>query len=216
MRILYQDQTLCLAVKPAGVLSEDAPGGMPELLRAELGGYIGCVHRLDRGVGGVMVYGRKKDTTGKLSAMVAAHDFVKEYLAVVEGVPEQESGTYTDLLFKDSARNKSFVVQRMRKGVKEAVLHYRLLQTVERDGKPWSLVRISLETGRSHQIRVQFSSRKMPLWGDGKYGSKINGDIALWSHRLAFTAPNGKKIDVSALPEGKPWNLFTLPPQEEP
>lgn len=215
LKILYEDQNLLLAVKPAGILSEDLPGQetMPSLLREHVGGgYIGCVHRLDRIVGGVMVYSKRPAVTGKLSAMVSDHHFTKEYLAIVHGVPAEQTGTFTDLLFKDSSRNKSFVVKRMRKGVKEAVLHYRLLDTAERDNESWSLVQISLETGRSHQIRVQFSSRRMPLVGDGKYGSKVNGKgIALWSYRLAFISPDGKKIDVRCLPQGDPWAYFSLP-----
>lgn len=214
MEILYEDKNLLLAVKPAGVLSEDTPGQetMPALLREYLGGgYVGCVHRLDRIVGGVMLYSKRPEITGKLSALVADHHFTKEYLAVVQGVPAEPSGTFRDLLFKDSSRNKSFVVQRMRKGVKEAVLHYQLLETARRDGQPWSLVKIALETGRSHQIRVQFSSRKMPLMGDGKYGSRVNLDgIALWSYHIAFTAPDGKKVDGCCLPKGYPWELFSV------
>ncbi len=214
LEILYEDRDLLLAVKPSGVLSEDTgrEDSMPALLREQLGAkYIGCVHRLDRVVGGVMLYSKRPEVTGKLSAMVADHHFTKEYLAVAHGVPQEPSGTFTDLLFKDAARNKSFVVKRMRRGVKEAVLHYQLLDTAAREGGPWSLVKIALETGRSHQIRVQFSSRKMPLVGDGKYGSRVNMDgIALWSYRLAFTAPGGEKIDVYRLPEGFPWDLFTL------
>lgn len=213
-QILYEDQNLLLAVKPAGVLSEDTPGQetMPAMLREHLGGkYVGCVHRLDRVVGGVMLYSKRPNVTGKLSALVADHHFTKEYLAVVHGIPQEPEGTFTDLLFKDSSRNKSFVVKRMRKGVKEATLRYQLLETVERDGEPWSLVRIALETGRSHQIRVQFSSRKMPLVGDGKYGSKVNlNSIALWSYHIAFTAPNGKEIDGCCPPKGYPWDVFTV------
>lgn len=218
-QILYEDKDMLIAVKPAGVLSEDAPGQetMPALLREYLGGgYVGCVHRLDRTVGGVMVYSKRPEMTGKLSARIAEHNFTKEYLAVVQGVPAEREGTFTDLLFKDSSRNKSFVVKRMRRGVKEAVLHYQLLDTVEREEGPWSLVKIALETGRSHQIRVQFSSRKMPLVGDGKYGSKVNrSGIALWSYRIAFSVPGGRKVEGCCPPKGFPWNLFSIPDMGE-
>jgi len=215
MKILYEDKDLLLAVKPVGVLSEDTPGEetMPEMLRTEHGlSYVGCVHRLDRVVGGVMLYSKRQQITGKLSALVSERAFTKEYLAVVSGAPEESKGTFVDLLFKDSGKNKSFVVKRMRKGVKEAILHYETLQTVTVGEERFSLVKIALDTGRSHQIRVQFSSRGMPLVGDGKYGSKVNlsDGIALWSHRIAFKSPNGRSIDVSALPEGKPWDLFAL------
>ena len=193
LQILYNDGHIVAVVKPAGVLSEDkGEGSMPALLRAELGcAYIGCVHRLDRGVGGVMVYALDQPSCGKLSAMVASHQMVKEYLAVVHGCPESPEGEMRDLLFKDSARNKSFVVKRMRKGVREAVLHYQLLETIERENGTFSLVQIRLETGRSHQIRVQFSSRKMPLVGDRRYGSREDADGGkLWSYRI--TLPDGK------------------------
>ena len=174
---------------------------MPALLRAELGcAYIGCVHRLDRAVGGVMVYALDQPSCGKLSAMVASHQMVKEYLAVVHGCPESPEGEMRDLLFKDSARNKSFVVKRMRKGVREAVLHYQLLETIERENGTFSLVQIRLETGRSHQIRVQFSSRKMPLVGDRRYGSREDADgVKLWSYRI--TLPDGK-VFCCEPPEG--------------
>lgn len=193
LQILYNDGHIVAVVKPAGVLSEDkGEGSMPALLRAELGcAYIGCVHRLDRAVGGVMVYALDQPSCGKLSAMVASHQMVKEYLAVVHGCPESSEGEMRDLLFKDSARNKSFVVKRMRKGVREAVLHYQLLETIERENGTFSLVQIRLETGRSHQIRVQFSSRKMPLVGDRRYGSREDADgVKLWSYRI--TLPDGK------------------------
>ncbi len=193
IQILYQDAHMAAVVKPAGVLSEDSgEGSLPALLRTQLGKkYIGCVHRLDRAVGGVMVYALDREACGKLSAMVASHQMVKEYMAVVHGCPEPAEGEMRDLLFKDSARNKSFVVKRMRKGVREAVLHYQLLKTFEQDGKPFSLVQIRLETGRSHQIRVQFSSRKMPLAGDRRYGSREDaGGVKLWSYRI--TLPDGK------------------------
>ena len=202
LQILYNDGHIVAVVKPAGVLSEDkGEGSMPALLRAELGcAYIGCVHRLDRGVGGVMVYALDQPSCGKLSAMVASHQMVKEYLAVVHGCPESPKGEMRDLLFKDSARNKSFVVKRMRKGVREAVLHYQLLETIERENGTFSLVQIRLETGRSHQIRVQFSSRKMPLVGDRRYGSREDADgVKLWSYRI--TLPDGK-VFCCEPPEG--------------
>lgn len=203
--ILFNDRQLIVCVKPVGVLSEE--GGMPDLLREELGGEYFCVHRLDRAVGGVMVYAKNKAAAGKLTALISSHDVTKEYLAVIQGEMDEKSGTLNDLLFKDSAKNKSYVVDRMRKGVKEASLEYETLDS--REGT--SLLKIKLHTGRSHQIRVQFSSRRHPLLGDVKYGSTVkNCDIALFSHALHFRHPiTGKEMHLSALPENTyPWSLY--------
>ena len=205
IKILYEDKWLCLCIKEAGVLSEEC--GMPQLLKEQCGIEHFCVHRLDRAVGGLMVYARDSRTAGKLSALVSNREFEKEYLAIVHGRPENDSGIMRDLLFKDSAKNKSYVVDRMRKGVKEAELEYQLLNS----SNDLSLVKIKLHTGRSHQIRVQFASRKMPLLGDVKYGS-TNKDcnIALWSHRLSFKHPvSGKIIDIKEYPSAsEPWAAF--------
>ncbi len=202
IKILYEDKWLCLCIKEAGVLSEE--GGMPELLKEQCGMAHYCVHRLDRAVGGLMVYARDSRTAGKLSTLVSNRDFEKEYLAIVHGRPENDSGIMRDLLFKDSAKNKSYVVTRMRKGVKEAELEYQVINSTE----DLSLVKIKLHTGRSHQIRVQFASRKLPLLGDVKYGSTNKEcNIALWSHRLSFKHPvTDKIIDIKeAPPAAAPW-----------
>ena len=215
MNILYQDKYLVVAVKPVGVLSEDDPKAvcMPALLREHyraLGekDYIATVHRLDRVTGGVMVFSRRKEITGKLTAAVAAHQITKEYLAVLRGRPQEASATLTDLLFRDAAKNKSYVVKRMRKGVREASLEYVTLGSTEE----LTLVRVCLHTGRTHQIRVQFSSRGLPLLGDIRYGSKAPCTTALWSYRMAFTHPvTGKPVDVTCpTPESWPWTLFPL------
>ena len=140
--------------------------------------------------------------------MVSERSFSKEYLAVIKGIPTENEGVYKDFLFKDSSKNKSFVVKRARKGVKEASLEYRLLDSHD----DISLVFVKLHTGRTHQIRVQFASRKTPLLGDGKYGSRDNRcDTALWSCRLSFVHPvTNKSVScVSMPPEEYPWNLFT-------
>lgn len=209
MQILYEDKFIVAAVKPVGVLSEDTPGQacMPELLRQHYGGgSFDTVHRLDKVVGGCMVFSRSKAATGKLIAAVAEHRVTKEYLAVLRGHPEKPQDTLTDLLFRDSRVNKSYVVSRMRKGVREATLDYTEL---ERSGE-LSLVRVHLHTGRTHQIRVQFSHRGLPLLGDIRYGSKAACSTALWSCHLAFTHPvTGKPVDVSCPPpEEYPWTLF--------
>ena len=213
MQILYEDKFLVLAVKPVGVLSEDTPDApcMPQLLRQHYRSqgqpdFIATVHRLDKVVGGVMLFSRRKEITGKLTALVSEHRLTKEYLAVLRGHPEKETDTLTDLLFRDSRVNKSFVVDRMRKGVREAKLEYRELSRTD----DLSLVRVKLHTGRTHQIRVQFSHRKLPLLGDIRYGSKADCSTALWSYRLAFTHPvTAKPVDVSCPPpDAYPWNLF--------
>ena len=213
--ILYEDAHLVICCKPVGYLSEDdgSEKCMPHWLRQhyrEAGkpDYIATVHRLDKITGGVMVFSRRKEITGKLTTLVAQHQITKEYLAVLRGHPEKEEDTLKDLLFRDATHNKSFVVQRMRKGVREASLSYRTLDRTD----ALTLVRVQLHTGRTHQIRVQFSSRQLPLLGDIRYGSKDpDCTAALWSFRLAFTHPVTKKsVDVTLPPPAQyPWNLFT-------
>lgn len=217
--ILYEDAHLVLCCKPVGYLSEDDGSAkcMPRWLREHYQSigkpdYIATVHRLDRVTGGVMAFSRRQGTTGKLTAAVTQHRIAKEYLAVLRGHPEKEEDTLTDLLFRDAAHNKSYVVKRMRKGVREAKLSYRTLSSTDE----LTLVQVSLHTGRTHQIRVQFSSRGLPLLGDIRYGSKDpKCSAALWSYRLAFPHPaTGKTVDVTLPPPDQyPWNLFPLPPQ---
>lgn len=210
-KILFEDGELVVCLKPAGLLSET--GGMPEMLQNDLGGTFFCVHRLDRAAGGVMVYARTKRAAAELSAQIAAGGMRKEYLAVVQGVPPEPKGSFCDLLYHDAARNKSFVVNRPRRGVREAKLDYELLGTVEREGERLSALRITLLTGRSHQIRVQFASRSLPLIGDARYGSRIRGcDLALWSAALRFSHPSdGRELSFSAPPPACfPWTLFSL------
>ncbi len=207
--IIYQDRDIVICVKPIGAESETA---MPGLLREQLGGEAFCVHRLDTAVGGVMVYARSKQAAGKLSAAIAGDRLSKEYLAVVEGVPELPEGELEDLLLKDGAKGKSYVVKRERKGVKRARLAYKVLGTVTAEQGTCSLIWVRLYTGRFHQIRVQFASRKHPLLGDGKYGSKCNKcTTALWSCRLTLPHPRtGETIThTAAPPEAFPWNLFS-------
>ena len=173
MDILYQDNSILVCIKPAGVLSTDEPGGMPELVRQALGDPKACVrtvHRLDRVVSGLMVLARTPAAASKLSAQIREHDFGKTYLAVVHGAPSPLQGTYRDLLRRDPNERKTYVTDRMAKGVQEAVLDYDVLGT----RAELSLVRIYLQTGRTHQIRCQFSARGLPLWGDKKYLSLIH------------------------------------------
>ena len=193
---------LVACVKPVGFSSEtDLPNALKEQLNSE----TYTLHRLDTPVGGVMVYAKSKEAAAKMSRKISQNeDFKKSYLAVCEGEFLEKEGIMQDLLFKDSKKNKSFVVKRERKGVKKAVLRYNILKTGEYDGKMCSLALVTLETGRSHQIRVQFASRKHPLLGDGKYGSSINCPIALFSHKIETE----NKIFVKNPTDEKPWNIF--------
>ena len=213
VEILWEDRSLLLCVKQPGILSQPDGTGAEDLLTL-LGrekGPVYPVHRLDRGVGGVMVVARTAAMAGQLSAMVQQHRMEKEYLAVIGGVPEKTEDTWRDFLFRDAAKNKTYVVQRMRKGVREAELAYRVLEQIRQGEQERSLVHIRLHTGRSHQIRVQFASRGMPVVGDGKYGGgSAPGGIALWSFRLSFDHPfRHIPIQGTVMPRGEPWDQFT-------
>ncbi len=186
---------------------------MPSLLKDEAGcDPVYPVHRLDRTTQGVMVYALSEDAARRLSAMIQQGQLEKTYLAVVEGVPEGSQGEYTDLLYFDRRKNKSYVVKRERKGVKQARLQYEVLQTIVHEGKQISLLRIRLMTGRTHQIRVQFASRKTPLVGDRRYGSHIPADhIQLCSAGLSFTHPfTGEDLSFSYEPTDGYFNRFNL------
>lgn len=206
MEIIHADNDIVVCIKPAGVLSTDEPGGMPELLRAELGGDIRTVHRLDRVVSGLMLLARNSASASALSKSIREDSLKKQYLAVVHGDTD-ENGRMIDLLFRDKALKKTFVVKEPGKNVQQAILDYERLDNSE----GMSLVRIRLLTGRTHQIRCQFSSRGLPLVGDRKYGSGEDGcDIALWSHYLEFPHPSGKQtMKFRAFPEKThPWDKF--------
>ncbi len=209
--ILYQDNSIIFCLKPVGVTSES--DGMVLLLSNQLGCEIYPVHRLDKPVGGVMVYAKTKSAAAKLSTQFATHEADKSYLCVVKGVPQEPTAILKDLLYKDLRTNKTFVVDRMRKGVKEASLEYTLLAAADTDQGKLSLLRVKLHTGRSHQIRVQFASRKLPLLGDSRYGGKQQGiDVCLWSYSLEITHPdNANRIRFSHNPPKEyPWQLFDI------
>ncbi len=209
--VIFEDEDFLVIKKPVGMLSEDSPKGEKGILsylENDKRKNLHLLHRLDREVGGVMVIAKNKKSASFLSTEIANGGFRKEYLAVTDGIPQEEKAVYVDLLFKDSKKNRSYVVKRERKGVKKASLEF------ERVGKTdqKALVRVLLHTGRTHQIRVQFSSRKMPLTGDGHYGSTDrNCKIALHSHRVSFLHPQTKKAVVfESVPdwENYPWCLF--------
>ena len=227
MNILYEDAALVVLDKPAGLSSEE---GVPAALRQLWGqpdAFVGVVHRLDTGVSGLMVFARTPGAAAALSRQItqsqnayAVQDgraegkpevpqFIKQYRAVIAGGPDEAlsaEGTLRDWLFKDSRRGRVFPVSRPRKGVREAVLEYRIVETAP-DGS-LSLAEITLHTGRTHQIRVQFASRKHPLYGDGKYGSRFKGNIALQSAGLQFVHPEtGEKMAFQLeKPIKAPWD----------
>lgn len=200
--ILFEDKDIVVVVKPIGILSQSDEKGS-ENCEEILNDYmkqkgekckVHLIHRLDRNVGGVMVFAKNKQAAASLSSQIQNKTFVKEYYALVHSKPDTDEGVFEDLLFKDSRKNKTFVVNRVRKGVKDAKLAYKLIKTYESDYGQVSLVHIRLYTGRTHQIRVQFASRKMPLVGDGKYGGRDNNaGIGLWSYKLTFVHPILKK-----------------------
>lgn len=201
LKILYADRDILVCIKPARVLSTDEPGGLPSLVRVALGddhADVRTVHRLDRVVSGVMVLARNAKSASELSHQIREDQFEKEYVAVVHGRPAQDSGTFTDLLYRDKARRMTMVASEPAKGVQEAILDYQ----TESAGRDLTLVRIQLRTGRTHQIRVQFASRNMPLVGERKYCTLEDPcEIALWSHRIAFNHPaTGKRVEFSREP----------------
>jgi len=228
LNILYADADLAVCIKPRGVASEADPTGkshanLPGLLCAQLGGSFYPVHRLDTPVGGVTVLARSPKAAAALSAAFAAKTAAapgnpvpgkaapaaaeKTYLAVVCGQPSPANGTLTHYLYHDPRGNKTYAVSRPRKGVKPAVLSYRTLASAPLGSEqtPCALVAVQLHTGRTHQIRAQFAAEKLPLVGDGRYGSRVKTrEIALWSAKLQFTHP----VTGSPL-------CFTAPPPAE-
>lgn len=196
MEILYSDKAIAVIIKPVGLDSEQEA---PAALKEQLGGEIFPIHRLDKNVGGIMVFARTKQSAAALSKAVQEGSMVKEYVAMVHGTPP-ERGDWEDYLFKDSRKNKVFVVKRERKGVKKARLEFQRLS-----GGETSLVHIRLHTGRSHQIRVQFSSRGFPLVGDHKYGSRDETTAPmLFSCKISFPY-KGETANFEKLPD---WAVF--------
>lgn len=210
MEILYCDNDIAVCIKPARVLSTDEPGGLPDLLRQELGTQdFRTVHRLDRVVSGVMVLARNAHAASELSRQVREDGFRKEYLAVLHGSPEQSQGTLRDLLLRDKARKMTMVVAQPSKGVQEAALDYQVLAQAE----GFSMAQILLHTGRTHQIRVQFASRGLPLAGERKYAQLDDPwELALWSYRLQFQHPTTAEscCFCAPPPTSAPWTQFQI------
>ena len=209
MEIVYQDNDIIVAVKPARVLSTDEPGGMPDLVREALGdpkADVRTVHRLDRVVSGLMVLARNGAAASELSRQIREDVFQKEYLAVVHGRPEPAEGRLTDLLVRDKARKMTMVVDAPQKGAQEAILDYKVVTVRETMSRVW----VGLKTGRTHQIRVQFASRGMPLVGERKYAVLEDScEIALWSHQLGFYHPTSHQwmtFEKEPL-QVFPWNI---------
>lgn len=207
MELIHIDRDIVVCIKPSRVLSTDEPGGLPDLIRESLGepnANIRTVHRLDRVVSGLMVLARTNKSAAELSRQIREGEFQKEYLAVVHGVPKEPKGTLQDLLLRNKAEKKTYVVTQPGKDVQEAILNYELLSQSSRISK----VRIELVTGRTHQIRAQFSGRGMPLVGDRKYSLfEDDCEIALWSHKIAFNHPYTKQRMefIQEPPEVYPW-----------
>ena len=207
MKILYQDDKIIVCVKPAQVLSTDEPGGLPDLLREHLGdpdANIRTVHRLDRVVSGLMVVARTARAASDLSRQIRQDEFGKEYLAVIHGNDLPPEGQFRDLLLRNKSERKTYIVQEPGKDVQEALLEYKVLNRTD----SLSRVQIRLLTGRTHQIRAQFSGRGYPLVGDRKY-SLLDDDcpIALWSYALSFAHPaTGEKMTFTLQPPDiYPW-----------
>lgn len=207
MELIHIDRDIVVCIKPPRVLSTDEPGGLPDLIREALGesnANIRTVHRLDRVVSGLMVLARTNKSAAELSRQIREGEFQKEYLAVVHGAPEKPMGTLQDLLLRNKAEKKTYVVTQPGKDVQEAILNYELLSQSNHISK----VRIELVTGRTHQIRAQFSGRGMPLVGDRKYSLfEDDCEIALWSHKIAFNHPYTKqRLEfIQEPPEVYPW-----------
>ena len=197
LNVIYEDNHVIVAEKPCNVPSQADNTGDDDMLtlvkryikdKYQKPGevYLGLVHRLDRPVGGIMVFARTSKAASRLSEAIRTNQFSKTYLAVVEGILDKKEGHLENYLWKDEALNKSVVVSKEKRGAKLASLSYEVLEEKEK----LSLVKIHLETGRHHQIRVQFSHIGHPLYGDQKYGkNNPNQQIALWAYQLAFKHP---------------------------
>lgn len=215
--VVYEDNHVLVCVKPQNVPSQEDESGDLDMLnmvknyikeKYHKNGnvYVGLVHRLDRVTGGLMVFAKTSKSAKRLSEEIASHSMEKSYLAVCQGCLKQDKGNLVDYLKKDSTTNLVKVVSPSTVFAKRAELNYTVLAKKEN----LSLVKIDLVTGRSHQIRVQFSSRGTPIYGDHKYANYKQGDLALWAYKLSFIHPTKKEklTFVYYPPNVKPWNYF--------
>ncbi len=232
LEILQITDDYVACIKPSGVESEHEMSGLLSEAAGKTASDYFCVHRLDKAVSGVMIFARNSSAAASLSDQIQSGLFIKEYYAIVAGTPLPAEGRMEDLLFKDRNSSKTYPVKRMRRGVKKAVLEYKVLSEAKTEtGDAISLVRVKLITGRYHQIRAQFASRKMPLFGDSKYGSRIKSPIALYSCRITFDNNlKGRKTAAYSLPAAaheskrspapaesvKPVCIVSVPRQEYP
>ncbi|MEY8356655.1 RluA family pseudouridine synthase [Lachnospiraceae bacterium 54-53] len=224
LNILYEDEEILVVEKPAGIESQSAKSFEPDMvseLKKHINTlsprsgepYVGVIHRLDKPVGGVMVYAKTKSAADSLSRQVSGHLMEKVYLAVVCGKPVENSGAYVDYLWKDGKNNCSRIVDKGIKDAKTAKLRYRVVDSTKKEGEEYSLLEVSLETGRHHQIRVQMAGHGTPLWGDRKYNPRFQsgparGNVALFAYRLTFFHPvSRKKMSYTASPSGD-WAQF--------
>lgn len=225
LNILYEDEEILVVEKPAGIESQSARSFEPDMVSevkkhintlspGSGEPYVGVIHRLDKPVGGVMVYAKTKSAADSLSRQVSGHQMEKTYLAAVCGKPVENSGTYVDYLWKDGKNNSSKIVDKGIKDGKLAELSFRVLGTVQKDGEEYSLLEIRLKTGRHHQIRVQMAGHGTPLWGDRKYNPRFQkgaaeGNVALFACRLSFFHPvTKKKMTFEAELKGQWTEIF--------
>ena len=210
IRILYRDDQLLVCEKPVGISSESP--GLPDLVNDQTGLKTYPAHRLDRGTGGVCILALSSRICGLLQTLFRDGKVDKDYFAVVCGRPETDRGCYTDLLFHDRRQNKTFIARQMRKGVKEASCEWTVIHSVTREDQVLSLIHVRIHTGRTHQIRIQFASRGLPLAGDRKYGSPVKGkNPALWAGCISFPHPvqSSMSVRASSVPPSEfPWNCF--------
>lgn len=206
MEILYEDSQLLVCVKPRGIRSVADAGGKPSVASLLAPRALFPVHRLDREVPGLMVFAKTREAAASLSAAMGS-GIQKEYLALCETGPDVPQGVLEDLLFHDKAKNKTYVTGRKRAGVKEAKLAYQVFARLPGGG---AAVHIRLFTGRTHQIRVQFASRRWPLLGDRKYGAKTGGSLQLYAWRLTVPHPDGRILSFT-LPTAQLPEVFQQP-----
>lgn len=208
LKIIYSDSDIAVVIKPRGIESEH---GLPKLISSMIGSEVYPVHRLDKEASGLMVYALNTRSAAELTRQISLGGFEKYYYAVLIGEPENDRGVFSDYLYHDRQKNKTYVVSKQRKGVKLARLEYEVLEKVEENSRILSLVKVHLFTGRTHQIRVQFASRRLPLLGDTKYGGKKEGvSTALFSCKIEFKHPvSGEIMSFSEKPRNEyPWDLF--------